>query len=506
MRTFLVAFALSLLCSLLLTRVVRDAAIKLGLTDRGGGRKIHTQPIPRLGGVAVALSLAAPLFGMFLWSNRISRAFVADQPLLVSLLGGGAIMLAVGIWDDLRDTRALVKLGAQIAASLVVVWSGIRIEGLSVPFADPIALGAFSIPATVFWMLLVMNAVNLIDGMDGLAGGIVVLAGGTLFVMSVIEDNGLSAMLLASMVGATAGFLAYNRHPATIFLGDTGSLFLGFMLALVSVHSSQKSYAAFSIGAAVLALGLPIFDLGMAVVRRTLSGAPVFSADQHHVHHILLRKGLTQSQSVLVLYGGAGVLAALAFVFIYADDAISAVAIGAVVPLVFVSVRFLGYTDIIRAARRSRVLESVEQEAGRRVAVVEGVRARMEHADSLDALWALVGEAAHALGAERVELQLADGPEFSRAERSPFVWVRAGAVDASTVHLQSRIEREAALQIGERRWGTLRVVSHREREVLEPLGRALVQVLADGLAGGLVGLAERRRLGPVSGGGRISYG
>ncbi|MFO0003974.1 MAG: MraY family glycosyltransferase, partial [bacterium] len=121
---------------------------------------------------------------MFLWSNRISRAFVADQPLLVSLLGGGAIMLAVGIWDDLRDTRAIVKLGAQIAASLVVVWSGIRIEGLSVPFADPIALGAFSIPATVFWMLLVMNAVNLIDGMDGLAGGIVVLAGGTLFVMS----------------------------------------------------------------------------------------------------------------------------------------------------------------------------------------------------------------------------------------------------------------------------------------------------------------------------------
>ena len=176
MRTYLVAFALSLVAGLILTRVVRDLAVRWNLVDEVGGRKIHRRPIPRLGGFAVALSASLPLLGLFLYHNKISRALLGDTPLLYSLLIGSGIMLAAGAWDDLRGSRALVKLLAQVAAAAVVYSLGIRIEAISVPFFSPVQLGLLSAPATIFWMVLVMNAINLIDGMDGLAGGVVVLA------------------------------------------------------------------------------------------------------------------------------------------------------------------------------------------------------------------------------------------------------------------------------------------------------------------------------------------
>jgi UDP-GlcNAc:undecaprenyl-phosphate GlcNAc-1-phosphate transferase len=486
MRTFLVAFVLALVLGLVLTRVVRDLALRFGLYDKGGGRKLHTRPIPRLGGMAVALSAAVPLLGVLLWDNKLSRELWADQPLLIGGVGGGLIMLTVGIFDDLKDTRAWIKLGGQIAAASVVYAAGIRIEAISIPFSSPLHLGLLSAPATIFWMVLVMNAVNLIDGLDGLAGGVVVLAGGTLFVMSVLEDNALSALLLCVVVGATLGFLAYNVNPATIFLGDTGSLVLGFVLALVSVHSSQKSYTLFSIVAAMLALGLPIFDLGMAVVRRYLSGQPIFAADQHHVHHILLRKGFTKSQSVILLYAGAVVLEGLALTFIYADDAISAVAMACLVPLVFFVVRLLGYGKLIKSARRARVLEQVEIEAGRRAQLVTRARSAMEHAADLEAMWGQSVQVAQALGLERLELDLADPAEKTRS------WTRSGVSEnARTVNLQGVSLREYRLHVGSVELGTLRLMMLDENEVMRPMGEALGQVLADGVSHALVNLSER---------------
>lgn len=487
MRTYLIAFVLSLVAGLVSTRVIRDLALRFGLYDKGGGRKLHKRPVPRLGGVAVAISAAVPLMGVILWSNNISAALLADRPLLVGGLGGALIMLAVGIWDDLRDSRAIVKLAAQIAAATVVCVAGIQIEAVSIPFFGPVQLGLLSAPITVFWMVLVMNAVNLIDGLDGLAGGVVVLAGGTLFIMSVLEDNTLAALLLVVVVGATLGFLAYNINPATIFLGDTGSLFLGFVLALVSVHSSQKSYTLFSIVAAMLALGLPIFDLGMAVVRRYLSGQPIFRADQHHVHHLLLRKGLTQSQAVATLYAGAVVLGGLALVFIYADDQVSALAIAALVPLVFLAVKVLGYGDVIKNARRAHVLKQAEVEAAARATRLHDVRARMEQADDRDALWALVVEAGETLGFTRVEMRLVG------EEGAPRCWsaTRLGDI-VDEVHVQGLESRELRLHAGPTELGSLRVLSLQEAEVMRAMGAALCQVLADGISHALLGMALRR--------------
>ena len=483
MRTYLVAFALSLFGSLVLTYVVRNRAIAWGLFDEVGGRKLHRRPVPRLGGVAVVLSLAIPLLALNFYDNKISRAFLADEALLTSLLGGTLLMTLTGLLDDLKGVRAMVKLLAQLAAAGLAFWAGIRIEAIAIPFMGVVDLGMLALPITLFWFLLVTNAINLIDGLDGLAGGVVVLAGGTLFVMSVIEGNMLAALLLSVMLGATLGFLRYNVNPASIFLGDTGSLTLGYLLALVSVHSAQKSYALFSIIAAVMALGLPIFDLAMAVVRRFLSGQPIFAADQNHIHHLLLRKGLSPSKAVISLIGVAVVLEVLALVFIYADDAVSAVSIGLLVVLITVAVRKLGYTDLIRSARRTRMLKDVERDAWAVSERISEARQEMAIRDSFDGLWDSLCGAAGSLRIHHVELVLIGN--IAEAARA---WTRPGGETTDGVHQQTMEERSLKLMVGQRQYGVLTVGWYREDQAFGPLAWQLARSLADGMALGLAGL------------------
>ena len=320
MRTYLIACTLSLIISLLLTPLLRDFAIRMNWVDLPDDRKIHQKPIPRIGGIAILIAASVPLLGMAFWTNRLSRMFLQDTNLIWSLVCGGGIIAIVGILDDLFNIRARYKLLGQIGAGLVVFSFGMKISCISLPFLGVVCFPEWlSLVITVFWVTLVINAINLIDGMDGLAGSVVILAGVSLFMMSIMEENLLAALLLICFVGGTIGFLVYNLNPASVFLGDTGSMSLGFVLSLTAIHSSQKSYTIFSMIAAIMVLGLPIFDLSMAIVRRFLSGKPIFGADQYHIHHILLRKGFSQKQSVLLLFTFALVLELLAFLSIYAD-------------------------------------------------------------------------------------------------------------------------------------------------------------------------------------------
>ncbi len=362
MRTFIVAFLLSLLSSLLLTPRLRDWALRLNWVDEIGGRKIHKQPIPRVGGIAVLISTLIPLLSLYSWDNDISRLFWGDSELLYGLSGGLLVIVLVGVLDDLKGVSASVKLVAQILAASVAYWAGIHIDVLGLPFIGLVNLGWFSYAITVFWFVLAINAINLIDGMDGLAGSVVSLAAGTLFLMCLIEDKAVACLILLSMLGGLGGFLRFNINPASIFLGDTGSMSLGFMLSVISVHFTQKSSAVFSLVAALLILGLPIFDLGMAIVRRALAGKRIFSADQYHIHHILLRRGYSQNQSVLLLALGAIAFEGLAFVHIYLGDRLDAVVLLAVMIGLGVSVRLLGYHKIIFNQRRNSVMEQVQNE------------------------------------------------------------------------------------------------------------------------------------------------
>lgn len=362
MRTLIVAFIISLLSSLLLTRLFRDWAIKMELVDEGGGRKIHKQPIPRVGGIAILIATLLPLFNLALWDNDISEALWSDKELILGLAQGLGVIGIVGIIDDLRGVPAIIKLGGQICAGLLAYQAGIHIETLSIPFFQVLDLGWMSMPVTIFWFVLSINAVNLIDGMDGLAGSVVMLAGGTLFFMCLVEEQAVASLILLSMLGAVLGFLRYNVNPATIFLGDTGSMSLGFLLATVSVHFSQKSSVVFSLVASLMILGLPIFDLSMAIFRRFLSGKKIFSADQYHVHHILLRKGFSQRQSVLVLIVFALGFEGLALLHIYSGDQLDAIVLFALVVFLFISVRLLGYDEIIFTQRKNTVLKTVQNQ------------------------------------------------------------------------------------------------------------------------------------------------
>ena len=390
MRTYIIAFSIALVVSLLLTPFIRDLAIRMKWVDEPDERKIHKNPIPRVGGIAILIAGAIPLLGMFFWNNRISRIFLQDTSLILSLILGGGVIAIVGILDDLFNIRARYKLIGQMGAALIVYSLGMKIASISVPFVGVVIFPPWlALGITIFWVTLVINAINLIDGMDGLAGSVVTLAGLSLFVMSFMEENLLAALLLISFVGATVGFLVYNLNPASVFLGDTGSMLLGFILSLTAIHSSQKSYTIFSMIASIMVLGLPIFDLLMAVIRRFLSGKPIFGADQYHIHHILLRKGFTQKQSVLLLFAFALALESLAFMSIYADDRLAAISILAIIPIGAVAMRFLGYGTIISQSRKSKMLETVNVQAEAHLGLVEDWVAK-DHASKKACLEELV--------------------------------------------------------------------------------------------------------------------
>jgi UDP-GlcNAc:undecaprenyl-phosphate GlcNAc-1-phosphate transferase len=483
MRTVLIAFALAFLASLLLTWLVREVARRHGLYDEQGGRKIHRGEIPRVGGIAVTGAFAVPLVALYLWGNKISTEIFRDQPMVLALVLGGAIVAVTGIVDDTVGLRARWKLVGQVAAALVAYAVGVRILHLSIPLVGLLELGALSLPVTVLWFLVVTNAVNLVDGLDGLAGSVVVLAGGTLFGMSLIEGDYLAAVVLASLVGSTLGFLRFNVRPASIFLGDTGSLVLGYLLALVSVHSAQKTYALFSITAAFVALGVPIFDLGMAFVRRLLVGRSPFAADQYHVHHILLRKGLSQNQSVLFLVGASALLGLVAFVVMNGDDRLSAVVLVAVGCLMIFAVRGLGYVELIRSGHRQNVLGASEAHAAEQLAVVLALREAMRSARSVEEVFALIERtcAEKDLGFEEVHVSLTEQPKLELR------WASTALVNNRDVHFQA-LERETfPIRVSHRVHGELRVAWYRERAVLRAHQVALGQLLADGLLERAVG-------------------
>ena len=419
MRTYLITFALSLFIALVLTPTFRDWAIRRKWVDAPDNRKIHKSPIPRLGGVAVLIALIFPLCLLPLWDNRISRTLIENTALIQALGIGIPIIAFVGVIDDIRGIRAIYKLFAQIAAASSVYISGIAIKGVSIPFFldGPLMFPAWlSLAVTVFWIVLVINAINLIDGMDGLAGSVVALAGVSLFIMSSIEGNIVTSLLLIALVGSTLGFLVYNLNPASIFLGDTGSMFLGFVLAVAAVDSSQKSYTLFSMLAAMMVLGLPIFDLSMAVVRRFLSGKNIFRADQHHIHHILLRRGFSQRQSMRMLIIAALGLETLAFASIYADDRLAAISILAIVPLAFVAVRLLGYQRIISKARRTRIFNDLGVKSQGRMDAIESLEVELSSIADFSDLTVLLENSGKTVGWVAVRIVDAD------AEAIAFSW------------------------------------------------------------------------------------
>src|SRR6266403_2158312 len=298
----LLMFGVALLASATFTRWVRDYSIARGWTSTPSlDRHVHTRPIPRLGGVAIFLTLwcAAPL------AHWMSGHFgTPESPLphlILKILGPATIIFLVGLIDDFCGLSAYIKFAVQAGAAVLLYWNGIGISQLSF-LSGHLHLGwLVGLPLTILWVLWITNAFNLIDGLDGLAAGSALFSTLVTCVVALLSHNEVILFLTLALSGAIAGFLRYNFNPASIFLGDCGSLLIGFLLSAIAIAGSQKSPTMVAVAIPIVSLGLPILETSLSVVRRLISGRPIFTADREHIHHKLLQRGLSHRQVVIVL-------------------------------------------------------------------------------------------------------------------------------------------------------------------------------------------------------------
>lgn len=307
LKVFL-AIAAATVISFAFTPIVKSFAVKVGAMDvPGEARRVHDHPIPRMGGMAIFLGF---LISVVLFANITKQV----QGILI----GAVIIVATGAIDDIISMKYWVKLLCQILAAVVAVIHGVVIEILMNPniFSqnESLLLGALSIPITIIWIVGITNSVNLIDGLDGLACGVSAISSVTMLVVALMVAEGNVAVILAALVGACIGFIPYNFNPAKIFMGDTGALLLGYVLATVSVMGMFKFYAIVTFVVPLLALALPLFDTLFAIVRRLLRGQNPMTPDRGHLHHRLIDMGLSQKQAVAVLYALSAMLGLTAVV------------------------------------------------------------------------------------------------------------------------------------------------------------------------------------------------
>ena len=296
------AFVVAFLTSFASTPWARELAHIIGAIDvPKDARRMHKTPTPRLGGIAI-------FFGFLI----AVICFVVLTPEIIGIVAGSVIIVVMGAMDDRKPIKAWKKLLIQIAAALIVALSGVRIEIFTNPVLffenDYLILGKLSIPLTVIWIVAITNAVNLIDGLDGLAAGVASISSICILIIALMVSESNIAILTACIAGACVGFLPYNFNPASIFMGDSGSNFLGFMLACISIEGLFKGYAVISFAVPLLLLALPIFDTSVAILRRIKNKKPVMAPDRGHLHHKLVDMGFSQKQAVLILYTISAVL------------------------------------------------------------------------------------------------------------------------------------------------------------------------------------------------------
>ncbi|MEN1967768.1 MraY family glycosyltransferase [Lentibacillus sp. N15] len=295
---------LTLLISLIITPILIKISLKFNATDKPNQRKVHTAPTPTLGGIAIYFSF---LIGLAILQPINQYHF--------AILCGGFIMVVVGCIDDLIDLSPKFKFITQtVAASLVVFWGGLQVEFINLPFGGQIEFGFLSSVVTIIWIVGITNAINLIDGLDGLAGGVSAIALFTIAGMAVIMGNVYVATMALILFFSTVGFLRYNFFPAKIFMGDTGALFLGYMIAVLALLGF-KNVTIISFIIPIFILGVPISDTLIAMIRRYINKQPLSSPDSSHLHHRLVKSGFTHKQTVLIIYALSGMFSVAAILF-----------------------------------------------------------------------------------------------------------------------------------------------------------------------------------------------
>jgi UDP-GlcNAc:undecaprenyl-phosphate/decaprenyl-phosphate GlcNAc-1-phosphate transferase len=294
-------FVVAMVTSLVVTPLVRHYGHLTGILDQPDPRKVHVVPIPRLGGIAMVLAFGLAIGLATFYNPDLGELGTVRPNRAPAIILTVAVLFVVGIWDDVRGTRALVKLAFQVLAAVIGWWLGLSIDKLSGPWGTVHLDPWLSLLLTVLWIVAVINALNLIDGLDGLAAGVSLTILGGFAILAGREGYDPTLPVIAAAAGAAIGFLAYNLHPASIIMGDTGAMFLGFVIAVIGISLTQDGVVPHPPWVPAIALGLPILDMLWAVIRRAASGLPIHVADRGHIHHQLLNRGLSQRDTMLLL-------------------------------------------------------------------------------------------------------------------------------------------------------------------------------------------------------------
>ncbi len=358
MRVLVLGFGSSLVLSFILTKFVRDLAIRRGwVSAPANARHLHNSSVPRLGGVGIVFAFLLATTGAL-----IAARFVSDPhenfslAPLATILPAAILIFLLGIYDDLRDASPYLKFLVQGIAATILFSGGMRIQDF------PTFLGRHEFSwytswlLTILWVIAITNAFNLIDGLDGLAAGSALFSTFVVFVVAMVGNVSLIALVTLTLSGAILGFLRFNFNPATIFLGDCGSLFIGFMLSALALYGTQKSPTIIAVAIPVVSFGLPILETSLSVLRRWISGKPLFGADCEHIHHKLLQRGMSHRQVVILLYGVSAIFALLSLFLLWPTGSTLGLVLAVLGCGIWIGVQHLGYLEfgeIRRLAQRT---------------------------------------------------------------------------------------------------------------------------------------------------------
>ncbi len=380
--------------ALVITPIVITVSHSLRIYDGTASRKVHTGQIPRLGGVAIFLSSTLLVMTALFLDNAIGEKFREIQTQVIALLCAAGFIFLVGMIDDIRGVRVRYKLLAQIVAASAVCLAGIRIESLNFANLFVIQFGIFSFPLTILWIIGITNAVNLIDGLDGLAAGISAITCTVIAVFSLISGHHILAVIMLALMGSLSGFLFFNFNPAKVFMGDCGSLFLGFVLGSASVMCAVKSGTMVAIALPALVLGLPLFDTAFSILRRYLGRWSITSADRGHLHHRLLDIGLRHHHVVIVMYSITAIAAGLGMFMVVTQGYGTLIILFCVMLLFLLVFRAVGAVRLRETIAMLKYNQAISKEANEDASRFQNINSAFYENVSFRQWWRMVSDEA----------------------------------------------------------------------------------------------------------------
>ena len=440
MKTYLSIYLGTAVLAVIITPIVIRVARQLNIIDTPDIRKVHSKPIPRIGGVAIFVSMMGLVIPVLFLPNVVGDSFQLIHSKIVVVLCAAGVIFFVGLVDDIRGLRVRTKLWIQLTAAIIVCSAGIRIESIAITDWLILDFGWFSWPFTLFWIVGITNAINLSDGLDGLAAGISAVACGVIAILAIYNNDVVMAVLMLALLGSLTGFLVFNFDPARIFMGDSGSLFLGFTIASSSVLCAAKTETIVGLALPILALGIPIFDTLFSILRRFIERRSLFTPDRSHFHHRLLALGLRQRQVVITAYFMTLLAVGLGMFMLITRDTQTVIVFVCILLLLVMAFNFVGSVRLREIIAGLRQKYTISNQKKQEIESFENIELYFQQAKIFDQWWQAVCFAADRMDFARSLLPLTNRDGTKRT----LIWdnghknIRADKIVKMTVPIRDR--------------------------------------------------------------------